>query len=81
MKRHRFDPLSFLLGVALLVVSLTFLVSGDFPVIRPSRIWPLTLIAVGATLAVWAISTVLRRRPHPVEAGHDDGDDDTLPRP
>jgi hypothetical protein len=66
VKRHRFDPLSFLLGVALLVVSLTFLLSGDFPTIRPSRIWPLTLIAVGVTLAVWAIATATRRmRPSP----------------
>jgi len=72
VKRHRFDPLSFLLGVALFVVSLTFLLSGDFPAIRPSRIWPLTLIAVGVTLAVWAVATATRRmRPSPTAEAED----------
>lgn len=61
MKRHRFDPFSFLLGAALLVVALPFLLSGDFPVIRPSRIWPLAVIGVGVVLGVWALSSVLSR--------------------
>ena len=61
MKRHRFDPLSFLLGAALLVVGLPFLLSGDFPVIRPSRIWPLALIGVGLVLGAWALASVLNR--------------------
>jgi hypothetical protein len=61
MKRHRFDPLSFLLGAAVLVVGLPFLLSGDFPVIRPSRIWPLALIGVGLVLGAWALASVLNR--------------------
>ena len=61
MRRHRFDPLSFLLGAALLVVALPFLLSGDFPVIRPSRIWPLALIGVGLVLGAWALASVLSR--------------------
>ncbi len=61
MKGHRFDPLSFLLGAALLVVGLPFLLSGDFPVIRPSRIWPLALIGVGLVLGAWALASVLNR--------------------
>jgi hypothetical protein len=61
MKRHRFDPLSFLLGAALLVVGLPFLVSSDFPVIQPSRIWPLALIGVGLVLGAWALASVLNR--------------------
>ena len=61
MKRHRFDPLSFLLGAAVLVVGLPFLLNGDFPVIRPSRIWPLALIGVGAVLGAWALASVLNR--------------------
>jgi hypothetical protein len=61
MRRHRFDPLSFLLGAALLVVGLPFLLSGDFPVIRPSRIWPLALIGVGLVLGAWALASVLSR--------------------
>jgi hypothetical protein len=66
MKRHRFDPLSFLLGALLLVIGLPFLLSGDFPVIRPSRIWPLALIGVGVVLASWALASVLSRsRPKP----------------
>jgi hypothetical protein len=66
MKRHRFDPLSFLLGALLLVIGLPFLLSGDFPVIRPSRIWPLALIGVGLVLGSWALASVLSRsRPKP----------------
>jgi len=61
MKRHRFDPLSFLLGAALLVVGLPFLLTGDFPVIRPSRIWPLALIGVGLVLGAWALASVFNR--------------------
>jgi hypothetical protein len=86
VKRHRFDPLSFLFGIVLLVVSLTFLLSGHFPAIRPSRIWPLALIAVGVTLAIWAIATATRRM-RPVAIGRtpddaellDDGDRDEAP--
>ncbi|MFL5738311.1 MAG: hypothetical protein ACJ76P_13385 [Actinomycetota bacterium] len=66
MKRHRFDPLSFLLGAALLVVALPFLLSGDFPVIRPSRIWPLAVIGVGIVLGGWALASVLGSRSRPV---------------
>jgi hypothetical protein len=61
MKRHRFDPLSFLLGTALLVVALPFLLSGDFPVFRPSRIWPFAMIGVGLVLGLWALASVLNR--------------------
>jgi hypothetical protein len=61
MRRHRFDPLSFLLGAALLLAGLPFLLSGDFPVIRPSRIWPLALIGVGLVLGAWALASVLNR--------------------
>ena len=61
MRRHRFDPLSFLLGSALLVVALPFLLSGDFPVFRPSRIWPLALIGIGLVLGLWALASVLNR--------------------
>jgi len=45
----------------LLVVGLPFLLSGDFPVIRPSRIWPLALIGVGLVLGAWALASVLNR--------------------
>jgi hypothetical protein len=61
MKRHRFDPFSFLLGAVLLVVGLPFLLSGDFPVFRPSRIWPLAMIGVGVVLGLWALASVLNR--------------------
>jgi hypothetical protein len=69
MRRHRFDPLSFLLGAALLVAGLPFLLSADFPVIRPSRIWPLALIGVGLVLGAWALASVLNRTriPTPTE--------------
>ena len=66
MKRHRFDPLSFLLGAMLLVVGLTFLLSGNFPVIRPSRIWPVAMIGIGLMLGAWALASALNRtRPEP----------------
>jgi hypothetical protein len=61
VKRHRFDPLSFLFGAVFLAVGLTFLLSGEFPEIRPSRIWPAAMIAVGLTLGSWALATATRR--------------------
>jgi hypothetical protein len=60
VKRHRFDPLSFLFGAVFLAVGLTFLFSGSFPEIRPSRIWPAAMIAVGLTLGTWAVATAVR---------------------
>jgi hypothetical protein len=62
VKRHRFDPLSFLFGALFLAVGLMFLLSGEFPEIRPSRIWPAAMIAVGLTLGSWALATARRNR-------------------
>ena len=51
---------------ALLVVGLTFLLSGNFPVIRPSRIWPVAMIGIGLMLGAWALASALNRtRPEP----------------
>ena len=71
MRRHRFDPFSFLFGAVFVTVGATFLfgASGSGNV-RAVHVWPAVIVVVGAALALWAISRVLR--PEPVLAGGPD---------
>ena len=61
MKRHRFDPFSFLFGALFVTVGATFLFGstrvGD---VHPARLWPAALAVVGATLALSAAARLLR---------------------
>ncbi len=64
MKRHRFDPFSFVFGALFLVVGATFLFGGSgLTAARPVRMWPAATIVVGVTLAVWAVARAIHREP------------------
>jgi hypothetical protein len=77
MKRHRFDPLSFLFGVVFLLVGVTFLFGGGLDQVKPSAFWPATMVVVGLTLAAWVVATALRRpKPAKVVVVDDQESDD-----
>lgn len=61
MRRHRFDPFSFLFGAIFLTVGLT-LASGasGAEAVRPFRPWPAAVIVMGLVLLAWAATRVLR---------------------
>jgi hypothetical protein len=75
VKRHRFDPFSFVFGGLFLVVGATFLFGGSgLTAARPVRMWPAGTIVVGVTLVVWAVARAIHREPvsiavHEVPAG------------
>lgn len=73
MKRHRFDPFSFLFGALFVVVGGTFLFGGSgLDAARPERMWAAATAVVGVSLAVWAVARVIRREPS-APAVRDDG--------
>jgi hypothetical protein len=79
MRRHRFDPFSFLFGAVFVTIGATILfgASGSGNV-RAVHVWPAVIVVVGAALALWAIGRVLR--PEPALGGGSDrrlGDDPT----
>ena len=72
MKRHRFDPLSFLFGALFLVIGGTFLFGGSgLDVARPERMWAAATVVVGVSLAVWAVARTIRKEPSPATPGVD----------
>ena len=80
MRRHAFDPISFVLGALFAAVGLTFLFGdanlGD---LHLSVVWPLPLIVIGILMLV---STAQRRTRHEPDAtggvGEPRPDDDEL---
>jgi hypothetical protein len=75
VKRHRFDPFSFLFGALFLVVGGTFLFGrSGLDVARPERMWAGATAVIGVTLAVWAVSRAIRR----ATAEEDRGDTDAV---
>ena len=70
MKPHRFDPFSFVIGLATAVLAATLLWGDlDVPDLRPSRVWPLPVFALGLMLTLYG----LRRL---VESARDGARDD-----
>ena len=64
MRRHRFDPFSFLFGALFLVVGGTFLFGGSgLDVARPARMWAAATVVVGVSLAAWAVMRVVHKEP------------------
>jgi hypothetical protein len=61
MRRHTFDPISFILGALFAAIGLTFLFGdadiGDFHL---AVVWPLPLIVIGLLML---ITTIQRRTP------------------
>lgn len=56
MKLHRFDPFSFVVGLAIAVFA-GMLLWGDLdvPALRPSRLWPLPVFAFGLMLTLYGV--------------------------
>lgn len=56
MKPHRFDPFSFVVGLAIAVLG-GMLLWGDLdvPDLRPSRLWPLPVFAVGLMFTLYGV--------------------------
>jgi hypothetical protein len=82
--RHRFDPLSFLFGVAFIIVALGSLEGGHIGGLRTESISSLSVAALGATLVVWAIVAIARKDPPAVAASdpiRDPGDPVSMPAP
>jgi hypothetical protein len=61
MKRHRFDPFSFLFGAVFLTVGLTVASGGSgVDAVRPFRAWPTAVVLTGLVLVLWTVSRVVR---------------------
>jgi hypothetical protein len=61
MKRHRFDPFSFLFGAVFLTIGLTVATGGSgVDAVRPFRSWPTAVIVTGLVLVLWTASRVVR---------------------
>ena len=56
MKLHRFDPFSFVVGLAIAIFA-GMLLWGDLdvPDLRPSRLWPLPVFAFGLMLTLYGV--------------------------
>ncbi len=81
MKPHRFDPFSFVVGLATAVFG-GMLLWGDLdvPDLRPSHLWPLPVFALGLMLTLYGArrlveSTHERRASDPTTAQPVDGDE------
>jgi hypothetical protein len=67
MKPHRFDPLSFVLGLSTVVLG-ALVLWGDLGPddLRPSRLWPLPVLAVGLLFGLYGLRRLVestRRSP------------------
>ena len=82
MKRHRFDPFSFLFGALFVTVGATFLFGstrvGD---VHPARLWPAALAVVGATLVFMAAARLARpvNAHSPIAVDDTAGEEEVLP--
>lgn len=66
MKRHPFDPWSFVLGLLFLVTGLAFLTNSiDLLHSSVARLWPLPLLAIGLLIVLTTIRRVKDRQPQP----------------
>jgi hypothetical protein len=69
VKRHRFDPFSFLFGILFLVLGVTFWFQPKGETApRLQHLGPAALLVVGLTLACWALATAFRRPDRAAEA-------------
>ena len=67
MRRHTFDPISFILGALFAAVGLTFLFGdADIGNLHIAVIWPLPLIVIGLLMLVTTIQRRTRHEPAPV---------------
>jgi hypothetical protein len=73
MRRHNFDPISFILGALFAAIGLTFLFGdADIGDLHVAVVWPLPLIVIGLLMLVTTIQRRTRHEPVPAGAIHDD---------
>jgi hypothetical protein len=67
MRRHTFDPVSFILGALFGAVGLTFLFgNADLGNLHLAVLWPVPLILVGMLMLISTIQRRVRHDPEPV---------------
>jgi hypothetical protein len=72
MKRHRFDPFSFLFGALFLTVGCSFLFASPGPTaVRPFGSWPAAVVVAGLVLVGWAVARAVRPGAVAVRPGAD----------
>lgn len=65
MKPHRFDPFSFVVGLATAVLAIMLLWGDlDVPDLRPSRLWPLPVFAFGLLLTLYGVRRLVESTRH-----------------
>ena len=65
MKLHRFDPFSFVVGLATAVLAIMLLWGDlDVPDLRPSRLWPLPVFAFGLLLTLYGVRRLVESTRH-----------------
>ena len=66
MRRHTFDPISFVLGALFAAIGLTFLFgSADVGDFHLAVVWPLPLIVIGLLMLVTTVQRRTRHEPEP----------------
>jgi hypothetical protein len=83
VKRHRFDPFSFLFGALFVTVGASAIFAEGAGAVNPGRLWAIATVAAGGTLVAWvvtrSIADPLRRRED--EAGIETGSDAGISEP
>jgi hypothetical protein len=78
MRRHNFDPISFIFGALFAAIGLTFLFGdADIGDLHFAVVWPLPLIVIGLLMLVTTIQRRTRDEPVPAAAGVPVRDDRT----
>lgn len=72
MKRHDFDPFSFVFGLVFAGLGLYFLFgNGTIADIGPTWIWPFPVLLVGLTVVMYAVRRMRHEHPAPDPVGAD----------
>jgi threonine/homoserine/homoserine lactone efflux protein len=53
MKRHRFDPFSFLVGAIFFSLGISIAADGGSDALRSSHLWPVVIVVLGGALLAW----------------------------
>ena len=82
MRRHNFDPISFVFGALFAAIGLTFLFGdADIGDLHIAVVWPLPLIVIGILMLVSTIQRRNREAPAPAVASQAIRDERSEPRP